>query len=588
VRFPPSIVSPVRHRLLVSGAGLALLFFALPVWAQATAPSHPWREMALHLVGGLALFLFGMEYMTTALKAAAGERMRQLMAGLTYNRFVAAFSGALITGIVQSSSVTTVLTVGFVATHLLSLHQAIGLIMGANIGSTVTAQIIAFNITDMGLLMIAGGLIVSFASRQDRGKQIGNVIMGLGLIFFGMHLMGEAMRPLRDYPPFLEWMQNLREPWLGILVAALFTALVQSSAATIGLAIVMATQGLVSLEAGIALMFGANIGTCVTALLAAVGKPREAVRVAVVHVLFNVLGVLLWLGLIEQLILLTQMVSPSSPIVLQESIRRAADVPRQIANANTLFNIINTLVFIGFSGMFARVALYVVPERSTPTSPGIKPRYLTPLLFDTPTLALDAVRMELQRMGQRVEKMFSAALPVIVSGNQYGLERLAARDGEIDIIHAYVVEYLGEISKRHLSDEQTRELMRLLNAANSLEQIGDIIEIDLVTLGQQRIQEDIRISTETQALLANLHSEVLRMVILASEAVTSNDRDKAAAVLAQKDLIDNLLDQAGEQQARRLIEPEGGRVAAYGLETDIMEKFRRVFYFTRRIAKSVL
>jgi phosphate:Na+ symporter len=575
-------------RMGIFAALILLTWVALPVLAaQEVSPQYPWRDMALHLIGGLALFLFGMDYMTATLKVAAGERMRQIMASLTYNRFVAALSGALITGIVQSSSVTTVLTVGFVATHLLSLHQAIGLIMGANIGSTVTAQIIAFNITDMGLLMIAGGLIGTFICRHERNKNFARIFIGLGLIFFGMHLMGEAMRPLRDYEPFLRWMQNLHTPLLGIAVGALFTALVQSSAATIGLAIVMSSQGLVTLEAGIALMFGANIGTCMTALLAAIGKPPEAVRVAVVHVLFNLLGVLLWFGFIDYLILLTQAISPAAP-QFDGIIHQTAEIPRQIANANTLFNVINTVLFIGFTGIFARIALYIVPDRPSITVAGIKPRYLTPLLLDTPPLALNAVRMELERLGRRVEKMFSAALPAVVSGNQYSLERLAARDVEVDIIHTYVVEYLGEISKHRLSGEQTRELMRLLNAANSLEQIGDIIEIDLVTLGQQRIQENIRISAATQALLAQLHAEVLQMVILASEAVTTNNPLKAAEVMAKEGIIDALLDQAAEIQAQRLIAPDSGHVAAYGLEIDIMEKFRRVFYFSRRIAKAVL
>ena len=270
-------------------------------------------QLVMGLLGGLALFLFGMEQMAEALKAVAGERMRDILSRLTANRLMGALTGAFVTAVIQSSSVTTVLVVGFITAGLMSVSQSVGIIMGANIGTTITAQIIAFKVTKFALLMIAVGFAMTLLAKRERRRQQGAGLMGLGLVFFGMAVMGEAMAPLRSYQPFLDAMVRLEHPALGILVGALFTALVQSSSATTGIVIVMAGQGLISLETGIALAFGANVGTCVTALLASIGKPREAVRAAAVHVLFNVAGVLVWVGFIDQLAQLVTWISPTAP-----------------------------------------------------------------------------------------------------------------------------------------------------------------------------------------------------------------------------------------------------------------------------------
>ena len=228
-------------------------------------------KMTMGLLGGLALFLFGMEQMSDALKAAAGEQMKNLLAKLAMNRFTGALTGAFVTAIIQSSSVTTVLVVGFITAEVMSLSQAVGIIFGANIGTTITDQIIAFKITKYALLLITIGFGMLFIGKTDRIKNYGGMLMGLGLIFFGMGVMSDGMNPLRTYPPFTDLMERMENPIFGILVSALFTGLVQSSSATTGIVITMASQGLISLPAGIALIFGANIGTCITATLASIG-----------------------------------------------------------------------------------------------------------------------------------------------------------------------------------------------------------------------------------------------------------------------------------------------------------------------------
>ena len=309
--------------------------------------------LSMGLFGGLALFLFGLDQLSEGLKQAAGDRLKMLLTRLTANRFLGVLTGALVTGILNSSSVTTVLVVGFVTAGIMSLSQSVAVIMGANIGSTVTAQLLAFNVSAYALLPVAVGFFMLFAGKRGATRYWGMMLMGLGLVFYGMGVMGDAMKPLRSYEPFVQVLATMERPLYGILAGMLFTALVQSSAATVGLAIAMASEGLLSLDAGIALALGANIGTCATALLASIGKPVEAVRAATVHVMFNVLGVVLWLPFIGVLAKLAIAVSPSSPD-LDGTARLAAEVPRQIANANTLFNVLNTLFFIGFTGWFAK------------------------------------------------------------------------------------------------------------------------------------------------------------------------------------------------------------------------------------------
>ncbi len=274
-----SFVNRPRGRLavVILALGMGGVLSVWPVLAADDAQQVAWAAMGMNLFGGLAIFLFGMDQMSDALKAVAGERMKVVLAKLTTNRFMGAITGAFVTAVIQSSSVTTVLVVGFITAGLMSLAQSIGVIMGANIGTTITAQIVAFKVTKAALLMVAVGFTMMFFSHQDRIKQYGAMLMGLGLVFFGMAVMSDAMKPLRSYQPFLDLMVTMENPLVGILIAAAFTGLIQSSSATTAIVIVMATQGFITLPAGIALAFGANIGTCVTALLASIGKPREAV-----------------------------------------------------------------------------------------------------------------------------------------------------------------------------------------------------------------------------------------------------------------------------------------------------------------------
>ena len=546
-----------------------------------------WWNMAMKLFGGLALFLFGMEQMADALKAVAGERMKIILARLTTNRFMGAATGAFVTAVIQSSSVTTVLVVGFITAGLMSMAQSIGVIMGANIGTTITAQIVAFKVTKAALLMVAVGFSMLSFSRQEKIKQYGGMLMGLGMIFFGMSVMSDAMSPLRSYQPFLDLMASMDNPLIGILVAAVFTGLVQSSSATTGIVIVMASQGFISLQAGIALAFGANIGTCVTAMLASIGKPREAVRAAVVHVMFNVFGVMVWIGLIGHLAEFVTWFSPSHP-ELSGVDRLAADTPRQIANAHTVFNIANTLIFIGFTGQFARLVEWLVPDKPLEEKVIAKPRYLDEALLETPSLALERVRLEIGHMGDRVKDMLEQIMPAILNGDRGSLRAVAKIDDEVDILHGYIVTYLGRISQNTLTEEQTHDFINLMAAANDLENIGDVIETDLVHQGYEGIEQGVSISDATRKILLELHHVVSNAVDMARDAVMENDQIAAQEVIAMKGDINRFMESAAMHQARRLVAEEPNRLAAYTLEIDIIEKLKRIYYFSKRMAKAVM
>src|SRR5262245_9094620 len=400
-----------------------------------------WFALAMGLFGGLALFLYGLDQLSEGLKQAAGDSLNRLLTRLTSNRFLGALTGALITGILNSSSVTTVLVVGFVTAGVMSLAQSVAVIMGANIGSTVTAQLLAFNLSAYALLPIAIGFFMLFVSKRAKVRYWGMIVMGLGLVFYGMGVMSDAMKPLRSHEPFVQALAKMENPLFGILAGALFTGLVQSSAATVGLAIALASEGLLSLPAGSALALGANIGTCVTALFAALGTPVEAVRAAVVHVGFNVLGVIVWLPFLGTLARLAIAISPSEN-QLDASARLAAEVPRQIANANTVFNVINTVRFIGFNGWFASLATRLVSGRKRHVVL-VRPKFLDPASLDIPAIALENVRQELGHLGDIVRTMLVDFPPERGAVTVDTIANILHLGKKVEILESAVIEFLA-------------------------------------------------------------------------------------------------------------------------------------------------
>jgi len=577
-------------RLLIAKmmAMAALVLFAGSAIAEESGSQDiDWFYLTMALFGGLAMFLYGMEQMSDGLQSAAGEKLKDVLAGLTRNRFLGAITGAFVTAVLNSSSVTTVLVVGFISAGFMTLTQSVGIIMGANIGSTFTAQIVAFNVSQYALLLVAVGFFMLFTAKSDRTRHYGSMIMGLGLIFYGMGVMGEAMYPMRTYEPFLELMVKMENPLLGILVGAVFTGLVQSSAATTGIAIVMATEGLISLPAGIALSFGANIGTCVTAILAAIGKPAEAVRAAVVHIAFNIAGVILWVMFIPQLADFITHISPSAPELTGKE-RMAAEVPRQIANAHTVFNVANTMVFIWFTPLFAKVAEFLVPDKPVVEKVIVKPKYLDRQLLEVPTVALENVRFEVGHMGEIASDMLTTLWLAYQTRSRDMVDEAVKMDDKVDVLSEQILEYMSEIQQESLSDESSHTLQALMSATINIESLADVVENELAEICKKYIDYGLEESAETVSLFAEFTKTVLDAFDKLVEAIKNNDENAAADVILVREHVRHSVDQILKNQAGRIGIQTSKQLLLVRLELEMVDQLRRIYTLTKRIARDFI
>ena len=586
-----SAIGPLACRCFPYGAvaiGFAIVSLAFAQQTSIETRTVDWLQLNMGLFGGLALFLAGLDVLSEGLKKAAGNTLRDVLQKLTVNRFMGAITGAFVTGVLNSSSVTTVLVVGFVTAGVMTLAQSVGVIMGANIGSTFTAQLLAFNLSAYALIPVAVGFFMFFSSKSGRPKYFGMMIMGLGLVFYGMGLMSEGMKPLRTYEPFLDILASMENPFFGILAGAVFTGLVQSSAATVGIAIAMASEGLLSLPAGIALALGANIGTCATALFAALGKPTEAVRAAVVHITFNIAGVVVWLPFLTVLADVAIAVSPAAS-GLEGQARLTAEVPRQIANANTLFNVINTLLFIGFTTWFARLAEKLVPERAVPEGVIIEPEFLDETALKAPSIALENTRREIERAGLIALEMMDSFREALGKKNIDELDEVARRDDEVDILVVEITKYLDQIRRGLLAEEEGATHKVLLAAMMNLESIADVLETDMVGLAKSYLEGEFEAPSEvTEEMVQGLWDCVRRGVELAVRAVGHNDQKAAQDVLMLKDDIRDFADRLFERHADRLHTDDPKYLQRIRLLMTFIEQLRHMYTLTKRMAKPQL
>ena len=572
---------------------MAAYFTPWTVEAAAGGKTLDFFSITMKLFGGLAIFLYGMEKMGDALKIVAGEKMKEILGTLTVNRIAGLFTGMVVTAIIQSSSVTTVLLVGFVTADLMNLSQAIGVILGADIGTTVTAQIVAFKVTKYAALLITVGFVMVFVGKDEKFKQYGHLVLGLGMIFFGMGEMSNAMKPLRTYEPFILMMQNVDNPVIGILVATMFTGLIQSSSATMGVVVALAMQGLITLDGGIALAFGANIGTCATAGLASIGKPRPAVRVAVAHISFKVAGVFLFFFFIPQLAAVCRDISPVYPH-LEGMDRLAAEVPRQVANAHTLFNVIMALLFLPIGGLFARWCMFVVPERAeargaAALDDGVyQPKYLDDAYLGTPALAIGMVRREINLMADILEKMIAEIPEAVFKGNLEKMAELRKLDDRVDEIHLAVTHYLSKVGGGTISPQTADEVLAAMTAVDEMESIGDIIENNFDHLAEACNKGNIKFSPEAEANMADYHTSILKSFKFAAMAFVSDNRQTAESVMAMKDEIGSMDSKDRLLQITALQEGiAAGGVEAFTLQADIRDNMKRIYYHSKRLAKVV-
>ncbi len=543
-----------------------------------------WTPLLVGLFGGIALLLFGLRELTGALRGVAGDQLRQLLARLTRNRAKAVATGAITTAVLQSSTVTTVLVVGFVGAGVMTFTSSLGVILGSNVGTTLTAQVVAFDVAEWALALVGVGFLTLTLARNDRVEGWGTAMLGLGFVFLGMQAMSGAMAPLRDYTPFIDFMSRLEHPLLGAAAGAAFTAVIQSSSATTVLAIVLASQGLLPLGAGVAIVIGANVGTCLTAGLAALGRSRDAQRAATAHVFFNLVGAVVWLALLEPLVAATTALSPSSPH-LTGTARLAADVPRQLANAHTIFNVANVLLFIGLLGPTALLLRRLLPDRVGVEAPVSAPRHLDVELLGTPALALDAAKREVGRLGDLVVAMLREVPRAVLTGARPALKRLAEVDNDVDALYDHIVAYLRRLLEGSLSPDEGRAMLALLEVSNALESIGDLVEQNLVTLGHRRLDNGVHVSEPTRRVLQDLFDAVTGTVADAVQAAVHGDQEAAGRVISGKRSLNRRLDVARGHQVTRLLAAEDHRRRLYAIETDVIEIIKRIEYLARHVVE---
>lgn len=517
----------------------------------------------------------------------AGSRLKEIMARLTGNRLRAVATGCLATAVLQSSSITTVIAIGFVSAGIISLSQALGITMGAAVGTTITAQIIAFKVTHYALLLIALGFICTMWRSRATLARLGSMLMGLGVIFLGLDVMSTHMAPLRSYQPFIDLMAGMSNPLLGIVIAAVFTALVQSSSATLGVIIVLAGQGLIPLDAGLALVFGANIGTTITALLASIGQPKSAFQTALSYLVFKVIMVAIWLPLIGPLESLTRAISPVATD-LEGAAALAFEVPRQVANAHTLINLLTVAVVLPFTGLVSALVIRLTGPETQPSAdePQAVAKELNPILIDQPALAAEAMRREVTLMGAQVLATVEQSLATVISGDAASLDMINGMDGRIDAHHEALVAYCERLLQVEMASEVGMEITYLLETADYLESIGDVVAKDMVPLGRRRLSEALEISPSTHQHLAAFHRQVVSELERGIQAVAEQDLELARSVVKAKASLREAERRLIEHQIERLTADAPKRVAAYTVERDLAESLRRIYSLTRRFIRA--
>ena len=484
---------------------------------RASARSRNWVYMLIiGLLGGLGLFLFGMHTMSEGMQRSAGERMRSVLGIVTRNRIVGVGIGTLVTTIIQSSSATSVMLVSFVNARLLQFRQTIPVLLGAAIGTTITAQIIAFKVTEYSLLLVAAGFFLQAFAKREQLKSVGTALFGFGILFFGMKVMSGAMSPLREWPPLIELLLKLENPFLGILVGALFTALIQSSSAFVGIMIVLSMQGLLSLEASIPLLLGSNLGTTVTALLSSLKADREAKKVALSFVIIKLVSVLMFVGWTTRLGEIMMKFTPE------------ASMARLIANSHTFINLALTLVVLPVSPRVASLVDRLMGKVKEREPARFSTLYLDQSMISTPSLALNLAKQEIIRMGMIVRTMFSLILDPFIEKDTESLNRIYTHEQEVNFLRDTIKEYLVKINSEMVNSERINESFQMLYSMNEFEKIADIVSGSLANRAEKWAAMDYDFSATGKEELRSYHQKVEKQLRRAMVVFDETNLQKAA------------------------------------------------------------
>ena len=431
--------------------------------------------IVLGLLGGLALFLYGMQMMSAGLEAAAGDRMKSILERLTANRFLGVLVGAVITAVIQSSSATTVMVVGFVNSGMMTLRQAVWIIMGANIGTTITGQLIALDVGVLAPLFAFVGVAMVVFVKKPQVRHYGSILAGLGVLFIGMDMMSTAMEPLRDWPAFVELVSTFSNPLVGILVGAGFTALIQSSSASVGILQALALSGVIGLDSAVFVLFGQNIGTCITAVLASIGTSRNAKRATIIHLLFNIIGTVVFTTLC--------LVTPLLGLSLVGGVHSLTpeNPAAQIANMHTLFNIVTTFLLLPLGGKLVQLAMRILPDRKESGEEGMHLAYLIPGPIHTKqehpigfsAMYLNQLRQELERMLGMARQNTEVGFQAVLERNPKLLEGAEATEEYIDYLNKEISQFISKVIVHETNERDSAAVSAYFKITGNIERVGD-------------------------------------------------------------------------------------------------------------------
>ena len=580
-------MNSIRNKLTLKTAAILLFVLTGTLYGgDGDANSISFFLLTTGLLGGMGMFLYGMEMMSDGMKVTAGNSMRTILEKLTSNKYLALVVGAFVTMVIQSSSATTVMLVSFVNSGLLAFSQALGVILGSNIGSTVTAQIVAFKVTDYALLLIAVGSLMALFSKKDTIKNLGFVVLGFGLLFYGMKVMSDTMKPLRSDPGFNSILTSFENPFLGIMAGAIFTALVQSSSATTGIVITLASGGSITLEAGIPLIFGANIGPCVTALLAGLNASRDAKRVAVAHVTFNVIGVLLFCFWI--------------PTFAEFISQTSQNIPRQIANAHTFFNIVASLVFIPFTGFIAKTIIHYFPDKELDRNIE-KPTvlHLDESLVNQPEAAINNAQAEIKGVVGLMERVVGTLVRPFIKGQELVdienaeidlMSGMNQRVEKVSFLNQKISDYLITTSKSDLSSNQSKELFTLVSIVNYLNSMNDLIQLRFTSLVAKKEGINEEFSNVDQKEIIDYHKRLIKQVKRLDKFFAKFDKSKVEKIITKGQENKDLEQKYRLDRLERIGSNDSSQKSAEinQLHSQLMDMLKQVNIFIELIASSLV
>lgn len=498
----------------------------------------------LSLFGGLALFLYGMQMMSTGLEAAAGDKMKSVLEKLTSNRIKGVLVGAGITAVIQSSSATTVMVVGFVNSGLMTLRQAVWVIMGANIGTTITGQLIALDIGAIAPVFAILGVAAMMFVKNEKVHHVSSILAGLGILFMGMDMMGAAMEPLQESETFIHLMTQFSNPLLGILVGAVFTAIIQSSSASVGILQALAATGMIPLSSAVYVLFGQNIGTCITAVLASIGTKVNAKRTTIIHLMFNIIGTILFttICMLTPYVTWVEALTPGDPVA-------------QIANAHTIFNIVTTLILLPFGTYMAKAAVHILPDSKKKDEEELQMKYIRPFessyAIGHSAVAVSQVKDEVARMREMVEKNIADAFDTLIKYNEKSRKKIAEREEYIDYLNKGISEYIVSLMAGETNTADSRKINGYYSIITNLERIGDHAT-NLAEYADDMKKWNLEFSDTVLEELAEMKQQCIASLENLRD-VTAENAERVlsdAAVIEQK--TDDMRDKYFKKQMQRL------------------------------------